>query len=155
MVIKIFLRKIKRAWNLILWSEKACIRWNIDKDVKIKWRDNHQIILYMAKWYWTLTLHLPGASYSSDGEESTCNAGDPSSIPGWGRSSGEKNGNPLQYSSPENSMDRGARQAVVHRATKNQTQLSNWMRIYIHTLSLGFPWVVLKLYYALWDFIQF
>ena len=43
----------------------------------------------------------------SNGEESACNAGDPDSIPGLGRSSGEGNGNPLQYSCLENSTDRG------------------------------------------------
>ena len=65
-------------------------------------------------------MGFPGGS---DGEESTCNAGDPSSIPGWGRSSGEKNGNPLQYSSLENSMDRGDWQGTVHGLTKHWTQL--------------------------------
>ena len=39
---------------------------------------------------------------------------DPGSIPGWGRSPGKGNGNPLQYSCLENSMDRGAWQATVH-----------------------------------------
>ena len=43
----------------------------------------------------------------SDGKVSACNAGDPGSIPGLGRSPGEGNGNPLQYSCLENSMDRG------------------------------------------------
>ena len=49
-------------------------------------------------------LHLSG----SDGKESACTAGGPASIPGLGRSPGEGNGNPLQYSCLENSMDRGA-----------------------------------------------
>ena len=44
----------------------------------------------------------------SDGKESTCNAGDQGSIPGSGQSPGEGNGNPLQYSCLEKSMDRGA-----------------------------------------------
>ena len=66
-------------------------------------------------------LGFPG---SSDGKESACNAGDPDSISGSGRSSGEKNGNPLQYSSLENSMDRGAWLATVCGVTKNQTRLS-------------------------------
>ena len=48
-----------------------------------------------------------GFSGSSDGKESTCSAGDPGSIPGWGRSPGEGNGNPLWYSCQEDSMDRG------------------------------------------------
>ena len=43
----------------------------------------------------------------SEGKESACNVRDLGSIPGWGRSPGEGNGNPLQYSCLENSMDRG------------------------------------------------
>ena len=43
----------------------------------------------------------------SNGKESACNAGDPGSIPGSGRSPGEENGNPLQYSCLGNPMDRG------------------------------------------------
>ena len=46
--------------------------------------------------------------WGSDGKESACNAGDMGSIPGSGRSPGEENGNPLQYSCLENPMDRGA-----------------------------------------------
>ena len=45
-------------------------------------------------------------SGSSDGKESTCNAGDLGLIPGLGRSPGERNGSPLQYSCLENSIDR-------------------------------------------------
>ena len=62
---------------------------------------------------------LPGGS---DGKESACNA-DLGSILGLGRSPGKRNGNPLQYSGLENSMDRRAWQATVHRITKSQTQL--------------------------------
>ena len=56
--------------------------------------------------------------------ESACNAGDLGSIPELGRFPGEGNGNPLQYACLENSMDRGAWQAITHRVTKSQTQLS-------------------------------
>ena len=49
-------------------------------------------------------MGLPGGS---DRKESACNVGDPGSLPGLGRSPGEGNGNPLQYSYLENSMDRG------------------------------------------------
>ena len=55
------------------------------------------------------------------GKESTCNAGDTGdagSIPGSGRSPGEWNGYPLQYSCLENPMDRGVWQATVHGVTK-------------------------------------
>ena len=55
----------------------------------------------------------------SDGKESACNATDPASIPGLGRSPGEGNGNPLQYSCLENFMDRGAWWASVPGAVKS------------------------------------
>ena len=50
-------------------------------------------------------LSFPGGS---DGKTSAYNVGDPGSIPGWGRSPGEGNVNPLQYSCLENPMDGGA-----------------------------------------------
>ena len=49
-----------------------------------------------------------GLPHSSNGKEFACNAGDEGSIPGLGRSAGEGNGNPLQYSCLENPMDGGA-----------------------------------------------
>ena len=55
-------------------------------------------------------MGFPGGS---DGKESACDAGDPSSIPGSGRSPGEGNGSPLQYSCLENPMDRGDWWATV------------------------------------------
>ena len=67
-------------------------------------------------------LGFPGGS---DGKEYACNAGDPGSIPGSGKSPGGGNGNPLQYSCLENSMDRGAWQATVHGVTMSQTRLSD------------------------------
>ena len=57
----------------------------------------------------------------SVGKESACNAGDPSSIPGLGRSPVEGKGYPLQYSGLENSMD-----CIVHRVAKSQTRLSDF-----------------------------
>ena len=58
------------------------------------------------------------------------NAEDTGSIPGLGRSPGEGNGTPLQYSCRENSTDRGAWQATVHGVSKSQTQLSDSARMY-------------------------
>ena len=55
-----------------------------------------------------------GLPHSSVGRESACDAGEQGSIPGSGRSSGEGNGNPLQYSHLENHKDRGAWWATVH-----------------------------------------
>ena len=63
-------------------------------------------------------LSFPGGS---DGKESACNAGDLGSIPGSGRSPKEGDGNPLQYSCLENSMDRGAWQTTAHGVAKSQT----------------------------------
>ena len=54
------------------------------------------------------------------------NAGDLGLIPGSGSSSGEGNGNPLQYSCLENPTDGGAWQAIVHGAAKSRTQLSDF-----------------------------
>ena len=62
--------------------------------------------------------------YSSVGKESACNEGDPSSIPGSGRSSGEGNGNLLQYSWLENPMDKGAWQATVHGVSRIRHDLA-------------------------------
>ena len=56
------------------------------------------------------------------GKESACNAGDPGSISGLGRSSGEGNDKPLQYSCLENSMDRGGLQSMGSQ--KSQTRLN-------------------------------
>ena len=58
-------------------------------------------------------------------QTSACNAGDPGLISGSGRSLEGGNGNPLQYSCLENSMDRGAWRATVHRVAKSRTRLSN------------------------------
>ena len=57
----------------------------------------------------------------SDGKESACNVGDLGSIPGLGRSPGERNGYQLQYAFLENSKNRGALQATAHRIIKSQT----------------------------------
>ena len=59
------------------------------------------------------------------GKESACSAGDVGLISGLGRSPGGGNGNPLQYSSPESSMDREAWWATVYGVAKSQTQLSS------------------------------
>ena len=72
---------------------------------------------------------FPAGSVS---KESACNAGDPGSIPGLGRSPGEGNGNLLQYSCLVNSMDRRVWWATVHGDTKRRTRLSDF-----HFLSLS------------------
>ena len=69
-------------------------------------------------------MGFPG---SSAGKESACSAGDPGSIPGLGRSTGEGIGYLLQNSGLENSMD-----CIVHGVTKSRTRLSDF-----HSISLG------------------
>ena len=66
-----------------------------------------------------------GFAGGSDGKESACNAGDPSSVPGLGRSPGKGHGNPLQYSCLENLMERGAWRAIVQGVTKSWTLMNN------------------------------
>ena len=61
-------------------------------------------------------MSFPGGS---DGKMSACNAGDLGSVPGSGKSPGEGNGYPFQYSCLESSMDRGAWQAIVHGVIKS------------------------------------
>ena len=61
--------------------------------------------------------------------KSACNAGDLGLIPGLGRSPGEENGYPLQYSCLENSMDRGAWWATVHGVAMSRTRLSKYFTL--------------------------
>ena len=61
---------------------------------------------------------MPGGFPGSSGKESACQAGDSGSVPGSGRSPGEGHNNPLQYSCLENSTERGAWWATVHRVAK-------------------------------------
>ena len=82
------------------------------------WNTKHWLIIQLQ----FLKFGFPGGS---GGKESTCNAEDLGSIPGSGRSPGEGNDNPLQYSCLENPMDREAWQATVYGAAKSPTQLSD------------------------------
>ena len=65
---------------------------------------------FCDKWDLAINLGFPGGS---DSKESTCNAGDPGSIPGLGRSPGEGHGNLLHYACLENPRDKGAWWAIV------------------------------------------
>ena len=67
-----------------------------------------------------MIIHF-GFPGGTDGTESACDVGDLGLIAGWGRSPGEGNGYPLQYSCLENSMDRGAWRATVHGVVESRT----------------------------------
>ena len=75
---------------------------------------------------WKITVQFSSVQFpgGSEVKASACNAGDLSSILRSGRSPGEGNGNPLQYSYLENPMDGRAWWATVHGVTKSQTQLN-------------------------------
>ena len=82
-----------------------------------------------------LTPYDIGFPGGSEIKASACNAGDLGLIPGLGRSPGEGNGNPLQYSCLENPRDEGAWRAIVHGVTKSQTRLSDFtFTFYFHAL---------------------
>ena len=82
--------------------------------------------------FWWLTWVIWGFPGGSDGKASACNAEDLGLIPQWGRYPGEGNGNPLQYSCLENSMDRGARWATVHGGLKESDKTE---RLHFYFLS--------------------
>ena len=80
----------------------------------------HKSKLNQLTTYSSILVFLVG----SGGKEYACNAGDLHAIPGLGRSPGEGNGYPLQYSCPGNPLDREAWLATVHEVAKSQTSLS-------------------------------
>ena len=90
----------------------------------------------------TLPTSLRGFPGGVSGNPPAIPAGDvrdTDSIPGSGKSPGEGNGNPLQYSCLENPMDRGAWRAIVHGVAKHWTRLSNFT-FFLKGLKTGFKY---------------
>ena len=84
-------------------------------------------IIFAIEYLWLNLLDFPGSSVVKNlpaNAGATRATGDAGSIPALGRSPGGGNGNPLQYSCLENSMDRGAWQATVHGVSESQMHLS-------------------------------
>ena len=87
---------------------------------------NTNKVITELKTFRSVSYRIEGFPGGSEVKASASNAGDPGLIPGLGRSPGEGNGNPLQYSCLENPVDEGAWRATVHGVTKSQTQLSDF-----------------------------
>ena len=83
---------------------------------KVNTEEANQILTKRSAIFWASPVILPGKNLPAI-------VGDSGSIPGSGRSPGEGNGNPVQYSCLENPMDRGTWRATVHRVTKRQILL--------------------------------
>ena len=119
-----------------------CIFFSISS-IKFKTRSDSRVVSdsrlhpeMMLNIYITSNVYtgsFPGSSVVKNPPASAGDARDPGSIPGSGRSSGEGNGEPLQYSHLENPMDGGAWRATVHGIAKSQTQLSDrgWTEMYM------------------------
>ena len=82
-------------------------------------------------------MGFPGGS---DGKESVCNAGDPGSVPGSGRSPEEGKGNPFQYSRLENPKDKGTSWSIYVQELDMTEQLTHYINI---SLFVYFPLLVI------------
>ena len=118
---------VKSAYSLEFklpeWKAK-CLSFGISLDLKLA------LFAYRLCDFWLISESQwsPGGS---DGKASARSVGNSGSIPGSGRSPGEGNGNPLQYSCLENSMDGGAWWAAVHGVTKSCTWLSDFTFLWV------------------------
>ena len=117
MMVQCCLKSIGQA--RIIETQARFLSYSLESESFYKRKSQGLLLRPAANWMRPITLlGLPGGS---DGKESACNAGDPGLMPELGRSTGEGNGNPLQYSCLENPMDRGAWWATVCGVTKSQT----------------------------------
>ena len=88
------------------------------------------VLVFLYPFVIDIFLLLSGFPGGSDVKASAYNVGDPGSIPGLGRSPGDGNGNPLQYSCLENPRNGGAWSATVPGVTNSQTQPSHFTSYY-------------------------
>ena len=123
---------VLRSWLDCKYKTLLCIFcvW-----VQLKISYMFYIWIYVNENIYWLYICYQGFPGGSDSKESACNVGDLGLIPGSGRSPGEGNGNPLQYSCLENAMDGGAWQSPVHGFAKSQTRLSDFtITIYLYNI---------------------
>ena len=121
---KMFITFIIVTWPIIsdLWCyycQKITTYWGL----RWQFASFSNRVFFFFFWGMYVVTSFPSGS---DSKESAWNAGDLGSFPGSGRSPGEVNGNTLQYSCLENSMDRGAWWATVHGVTKSRTGLRDF-----------------------------
>ena len=96
------LSMVPETW-IWIWRVQTLSTRGLSMETGLAFGKMH-LILHLPKWYispfisWDLSPQHEGFPYSSGGKESACNAGDPGSIPGSGRSAGEGLGYPFQYS---------------------------------------------------------
>ena len=132
---------------------KAVQEHQVSVPLPAKGRPKSKVCILIYKVLPVILKGLYGLACGSDGKASAYNAGDPDSIPGSERSSGEGNGNPFQYPCLENPMDGGALQAV-HEVTKSRTRLSNFNSLlhfyyrFLLNLTLFFFLLTLLLIYS-------
>ena len=134
--------------SLTLHSEVSTAMWTYNSEWVTLWvtvmfyQNNVLKTIPQFACTYTQSLRLPGWLR----DKSTCSAGDirdVGSTPGWGRSPGGGHGNPLQYSWPENPVDRGAWRPRVHEVAKSPMRLSDWAcvrAVLLQSLWLAVPW---------------
>ena len=127
LVIIFFNSRISPSSFIIpVFLSKFCIYISINVLTMTIWKYMFSKSIIWILWLLFSIVSLQFGLYlGSDGNKSACNARDLGSIPRSGRSPGDGNGNPLQYSWLGNPMDRGTWQAIVRAVAKSQTQLSN------------------------------
>ena len=103
-------RSINEVCNLV--------KEGFEMNMNLRYKRGRPITSLITKVIIKLLFKIVGLPQWLRGKESTCNAGDPGPIPESGRSPGEGNGNPLQYSCLRNPMDRGSWWATVHGVTR-------------------------------------
>ena len=132
-------------------SLACCSPWDCeesDTTERLNWTEDKHIHFFSPSFS-NLPCKAENIGFSSHnvqgGKASACNVGGQGSIPGLGRSPGEGNGNPLQYSCLENPTDEGAWKATVHGVAKSLT----WLSDFTHSIYAGIYFSFLNSFYGI------